>query len=67
MYIVSVVEIENGVITSYKFAKTKTIKEFLTHVPYKPTIFKVRGYKFNTVYLTQGTKENGHGYAFVKI
>lgn len=43
MYIVNVVEIENGVITYYRITKTKTIKEFLTHVPYKPATFKVKG------------------------
>lgn len=68
MYIVKEVEFEKGVISGHNdYTKTKTIKEFLEYVPYTPIIIKVKGYKFNRVYLTNGTKENGYGYAFVKM
>jgi hypothetical protein len=64
----SAIRIENGVITSDFYAKTKTIKAFFAEADRAPAIevFPVKGWKFSRVYLTHGDQENGAGWAFIK-
>jgi len=65
---VSLIRIENGVITSDSWGRTKTIKAFFAEEDRAPAleIFPVKGWKFSRVYLTHGTQENGAGWAFFK-
>jgi hypothetical protein len=62
----SAIRIENGVITSDFYAKTKTIKAFFEDKAPAIEVFPVKGWKFSRVYLTHGSQENGSGWAFFK-
>ena len=66
MYIVMAVSIKNGSIYRYKkYTTTKSLEDFLENVPYKHKSIRVEGYKFDRVYLTNESKDNGFGYAFI--